>query len=77
MPELSKEVVALLTFLMPGFLVAWVFYGLTSHAKPVQFERVIQALIFTLGVKAVVFVEQIALEYAGRWLPLRPSIHRT
>lgn len=71
MPELSKEIAALLVFLMPGFLVAWIYYSLTSHAKPAQFERTIQALIFTLFVKAVVFLEQISLEYAGTWFSLR------
>ena len=72
MPELAKDTVALLSFLLPGFLVAWVFYALTSHPKPVQAERVIQALIFTLFVKAIVFAEQSALEYIGRWHVVRP-----
>ena len=54
MPEISKEVVSLLIFLMPGFLSAWVIYGLTSHTKPVQFERVVQALIYTVSIKAMV-----------------------
>lgn len=68
MPELSKDTVALLSFLLPGFLVAWVFYALTSHQKPAQVERVIQALIFTLFVKAAVFLERVILEYIGKWL---------
>jgi len=46
--QLTKEFVLLLTYLLPGFLAAWVFYGLTSHPKPSQFERVVQALVFTL-----------------------------
>ena len=33
---------------LPGFVTAWVFYAFTSYPKPSQFERVIQALIFTL-----------------------------
>ncbi len=33
--------------LLPGFIAAWIFYGLTAHAKPDTFERIIQALIFT------------------------------
>lgn len=52
MPELSKETAALFHYLIPGFLAAWVFYGLTSHTKPSQFERVVQALIFTFLVQA-------------------------
>lgn len=67
MPEISKEVVSLLIFLMPGFLSAWVIYGLTSHTKPVQFERVVQALIYTVSIKAIVFLEQTFAEWAGRF----------
>jgi hypothetical protein len=65
MPELAKDTVALLTFLLPGFLVAWVIYALTSLPKPVQLERVIQALVFTLFVKAFVVAEQWLLERIG------------
>lgn len=67
MPEISKEVVSLLIFLMPGFLSAWVIYGLTSHTKPVQFERVVQALIYTVSIKAIVFLEQKLAEWVGRF----------
>jgi cbb3-type cytochrome oxidase subunit 3 len=70
MPEVSREVVALLTYLLPGFLVAWLFYALTSHQKPSQQERVIQALIFTLLVHALVVVEKLGLEFVGRWVVL-------
>ncbi|TXH17370.1 MAG: hypothetical protein E6R00_04665 [Gammaproteobacteria bacterium] len=71
MPEISREVVALLAYLLPGFLAAWLFYSLTSHAKPSQLERVIQALIFTLLINALVIVERMALQYAGTWFALR------
>lgn len=70
MPELAKETVSLLTFLLPGFIVAWVLYALTSHPRPAQAERIIQALIFTLFVKALVLLEQSSLEYIGRWRAL-------
>ena len=52
MQEVAPETIALLRYLLPGFLAAWVFLGLTAHEKPNQFERVIQALIFTLFVQA-------------------------
>lgn len=65
MPEISKDVVALLQYLAPGFVVAWVFYGLTSHVKPSQFERVVQALIFTVVVHAVVLAERAVAEAVG------------
>lgn len=67
MPELSKDVVALLQYLLPGFLVAWVLYGLTSHQKPSQFERIVQALIFTLAVRVLVFFERLVVEHIGQW----------
>jgi hypothetical protein len=70
MPELSKEVVALLTYLLPGFLVAWIFFALTTHQKPNQLERVIQALIFTLIVRALVIVEKHVLLALGTWINL-------
>lgn len=50
MSGISNEVISLLQYLLPGFLVAWVVYGLTTHAKPGQFERIIQALIYSLVV---------------------------
>ncbi len=41
MDNLYKEVTPLLTFLLPGFLSASIFYGFTSHPKPSQFERTV------------------------------------
>ena len=55
MGNIASNVVSLLQYLLPGFLSAWVFYGFTSYQKPSQFERVVQALIFTLFVKILVF----------------------
>ncbi|MCL1824548.1 MAG: DUF6338 family protein [Betaproteobacteria bacterium] len=72
MPELSKETAALLHYLLPGLLAAWVFYGLTSHKKPSQFERVIQALIFTFLVQALLPIAQWLLESVGTRLAIRP-----
>lgn len=70
MPEISLEVVALLTYLLPGFLVAWLFYALTSHQKPAQLERVIQALIFTLLVNVLLVIERLGLVHLGEWVKL-------
>lgn len=66
MPELSKDVVALLQYLAPGFLMAWVFFGMTSHNKPVQFERVVQALVFTVFIQVAVSIEKWGLLALGR-----------
>lgn len=72
MPELANDAVALLGFLLPGFLVAWVLYALTSLQRPAQLERVLQALVFTLFVRVLVSCEQIALEIVGRFAAIRP-----
>ena len=50
----SRETLSLLFFLLPGFVAAWVFYGLTAHPRKDTLERVIQALIFTVIVRACV-----------------------
>ncbi len=56
MGSISNSVVSILQFLLPGFIAAWLFYSLTSYPKPSQFERVVQALIFTLFVQALVSI---------------------
>ena len=43
----TSEAVAVLTFLLPGFVGSAVFYSLTAHPTPNDFGRVIQALVFT------------------------------
>ena len=68
MDSISQNVVTILQYLLPGFLAAWVFYGFTSYPKPSQFERVIQALIFTVIIQAAVFVEKaIFLNIGNLW----------
>lgn len=57
-PELSKDVISLLQYLAPGFIVSWICFGMTSHQKPIQFERIIQALIYSLFVAFLVRIEQ-------------------
>ena len=44
---ITPEVVAILTYLLPGLVASATFYVLTSHPKPSVFERIVQALIFT------------------------------
>lgn len=70
MPELSKDFIALLSYLMPGFLVAWLFYSFTAHKKPAQLERVIQALIFTLVVDGLVVFEKHIAFWLGNFINL-------
>ncbi len=49
----SGEIVGVLTFLLPGFVAAAVFYALTSHPRPGTFDRIVLALIFTVIVQTV------------------------
>ena len=56
MSWVSNEVVEVLTFLLPGFVAATIFYPLTSHPKPSPFNSVVQALIFTMIVQAIVYL---------------------
>jgi hypothetical protein len=56
MDPVTNEPLAALSFLLPGFVTAWVFFGLVPFPKPSQFERVVQALIYTMLVQAVVFL---------------------
>ena len=50
----SSEAVTVLAFLLPGFVAVAIFQSFTSHPKPSDFERVVQALIFTIVVQATV-----------------------
>ena len=51
----TSEIVGLIYQLLPGFIAAWIFYGLTAHPQKTPFERVVQALIFTGIVKALIY----------------------
>jgi len=66
MDWVSSEVVSVLYYLLPGFLAAWVFYGLTAHPRTTPFERVVQALIFTVIVQALTAVARGVLLLLGR-----------
>ncbi len=50
----SSEIVTILTFLLPGFVATAIFHSLTAHPKPNEFDRIVQALIFTTIVQAIV-----------------------
>ena len=70
MASFAKDFVTLLQYLLPGFVAAWVFHSFTSFPKPSQFERVVQALIFTVFVQALVYVVKEALFFVGEKWPL-------
>ena len=67
MPSVSNDLIALLNLLLPGFLAAWVFFGLTAHPKPTPFERVIQALVFNLIIQPFVFLTRFFFAWVGEW----------
>ena len=63
MIDVPKEAISLVYQLLPGFVAAWIFYGLTAHSKASPFERVVQALVFTvviqvftIGARCIAFV---------------------
>jgi hypothetical protein len=68
MENFAKDLISAFQYLLPGFLAAWVFYGFTSFPKPSQFERVVQALIFTLIIQLLVFIEKSAALRVGELL---------
>jgi hypothetical protein len=76
MPEVSKDLILLLQYLTPGFLVAWILFGITSHQKPSQFERVVQAIIYALFVNFLVAFERGGLVWAGSLYSFGPWDHR-
>lgn len=67
MDSLPKDLVPLLNYLLPGFVTAWIFFSLTSYPRPSQFERVIQALIFTMFVRVGVTIIHSTAEFVGEY----------
>jgi hypothetical protein len=54
MNMITNELIALLTFLLPGFITSFLFYTLTSFPKKSEFEAVVIALIYTVIINAIV-----------------------
>ncbi len=73
MESLATDLFAVLRYLLPGFLTAWVFYGISAYEKPSQFERIIQALIFTIIVQFLVSIYAITFGN-GIEITLRPTL---
>ena len=66
MKGISSEIVSTIFQLLPGFIVAWFIYGLTSHLKPSTFERIIQALIYTVLVRSILIIFRIIALFVGK-----------
>lgn len=62
----TKAVVEVLTFLLPGFITAALLYALTPAPRPIPFERVIQALIFTMIIQLMVSATRVGLLSAAK-----------
>jgi hypothetical protein len=59
--------------LLPGFMAAAIFYTLTAHPKTSEFERIVQALIFTVFLKILVTpVPWVLRRIGSRWLSFGP-----
>jgi uncharacterized membrane protein len=67
MENFAKDLISALQYLLPGFVSAWIFYAFTSYPKQSQFERIVQALIFTIFVQAMVFVIKATLLFVGHY----------
>jgi hypothetical protein len=66
---ITNELIALLTFLLPGFITSFLFYALTSFPKKSEFEAVVIALIYTVIINAI--VELLDKRFAiGEWSQL-------
>jgi hypothetical protein len=62
----SKTIVDVMTYLLPGFITAALPYALTPAPRPIPFERVVQALIFTIIIQVGVSAKKYGLLWAGR-----------
>lgn len=62
----SNDLLGTLVYLLPGFITAWIFYALTCFKRPSEFERIIQALIYSVFVQAIVICIKGALISIGK-----------
>ena len=67
MENFSRDMILILQYLLPGFVSAWIFYGLTSYQKPSRFERVVQALIFTAFIQVLVTLLKYVFLFIGNY----------
>jgi hypothetical protein len=62
---ITNELIALFTFLLPGFITSFLFYSLTSFPKKSEFEAVVIALIYTIIINALVEIPRLVLIAIG------------
>jgi len=68
MDLVSNGIIIVLKYLLPGFVSAWIFYGLTAWQKPPEFERVIQAFIFNMFVQVLVIFTSWTFSLFGKYV---------
>jgi hypothetical protein len=61
----SQTIINVLTFLLPGFIAAALLYSLIPRPRPIPFERVVQALIFTVVIQTAVSGVELSLISLG------------
>lgn len=64
--KMDGQLVNVIYQLLPGFLAAWIFYGLTAFPRRDLFERVVQALIFTGMIQVGTNCFGAVLRFAGK-----------
>lgn len=62
---LAKDILNVLWFLLPGFVATWVFTGLTAYPKLSEFERVVEALIYTAFAQTSTYLVKLLLLAVG------------
>ena len=73
MDLITNDIVSILIYLLPGFITAWIYYGLTAFPRPNQFERIIQALIYTVIIQGITILTKIILLFIGdKWFVICP-----
>jgi hypothetical protein len=65
MDDTSKAVLEVLIYLLPGLVSAALVYVLTPAARPVPFERLVQALLYTIVVQALLVIARGAFTLVG------------
>jgi hypothetical protein len=70
MPIITNELIAILSFLLPGFITSFIFYSLTSFPKKSEFEAVIIALIYTIIINMLVDFFGVLLNFIGNWFTI-------
>jgi hypothetical protein len=66
MEVIKSEIFDLLKILLPGFLTAAIFYGVTSFPKRSEFEAVVTALIFTTIIQGILVPLKGTLFWIGK-----------